>query len=265
MRPAFGTVARLRAAGCVFAEDEAALLEESADSPAALEAAVTRRVSGEPLEQILGWVSFFGARLVVRPGVFVPRRRTELLARQTLSALDAAAESEQPRQRPPVVVELCCGVAPVAATITRLRPQASVFAADLDETACAGAQLNARTATIRCGDLYGALPPDLAGRVDVLAVNAPYVPSAEVSLMPPEARDHEPLLALDGGPDGLDVQRRVVVEAGRWLSRTGVLLIETGRRQSAATATLMRTSGLVAEVVTDDDLSATVVRGTRPR
>ncbi|MGH3716164.1 MAG: putative protein N(5)-glutamine methyltransferase, partial [Micromonosporaceae bacterium] len=95
-------VARLRAAGCVYAEDEADLLLAGAASPAELAAMVEQRVGGLPLEHVLGWVEFAGIRVGVAPGVFVPRRRTELLVREAVAALSA-----QPR--PATVVDLCCG------------------------------------------------------------------------------------------------------------------------------------------------------------
>src|SRR4051794_29781245 len=94
-------VARLRAAGCVFAEDEAALLMADATDGVQLDAMVARRAAGEPLEQVLGWAEFCGLRIAVEPGVFVPRRRTEFLARE--------AAARAPCGSVPVVVDLCCG------------------------------------------------------------------------------------------------------------------------------------------------------------
>ena len=165
-------VARLRAAGCVWAEDEAAALEQSAATPDELEALVARRVAGEPLETVLGWVEFLGRRLVVAPGVFVPRRRTELLARL---ALTQVAERRRPDELPPVLVEMCCGVAPVASCFGWRG--AEVHAADVSTAALACARANAHAADLHLGDLYDALPDRLLGRIDVIAANAPYVPT----------------------------------------------------------------------------------------
>ena len=92
----------------------------------------------------------------------------------------------------------------------------------------------------------------------------PYVPTDEVGLLPPEARDHEPRVALDGGADGLDVLRRVAAEAPRWLAPGGHLLVETSERQAPYAVAAFTRGGLVARVVTDDDLEATVVIGRRP-
>ncbi|NPC43879.1 putative protein N(5)-glutamine methyltransferase [Nocardioides sp. zg-1230] len=246
--------ARLRAAGCVWAEDEAALLEQAASSADDLERLVVRRVAGEPLETVLGWVEFLGRRLVVAPGVFVPRRRTELLARLTVDRAGRAPGR-------PVVVEMCCGVAPVAAALEATR--AEVHACDVSATALDCARSNAPSATLHHGDLYDALPARLAGRVAVLAANAPYVPSDRVADMPPEARDHEPRVALDGGADGVDLHRLLAADAVRWLAPGGVLLVETSREQAGLTTSAMAAAGLVTAVETDDDIGGCVAVGVR--
>jgi len=103
-------------------------------------------------------------------------------------------------------------------------------------------------ARVVAGDLFDALPRDLLSRVDVLAVNAPYVPTAEIAMMPPEARDHEARAALDGGDDGLDVHRRVAASAREWLAPGGHLLIETSRQQAPTTAALVTAGGLEARI-----------------
>ncbi len=249
-------VARLRAAGCVFAEDEALVLRESASDDADLEAMTARRVAGEPLEAVVGWASFCGLRVLVSPGVFVPRTRTELLAEQAL-------EHVRPTS---TVVDLCCGTGAVGLVAATHVPGARVHAADVDPAAvaCARRNLEPLGAHVHEGDLFRALPRELRGAVDVLAVNAPYVPTDAVGLMPPEARDHEPLVALDGGRDGLDVHRRVAAEASSWLSPTGVVLIETSEEQAPGTAAMLREAGLRPRVVRDDDRDATVVLATDP-
>src|SRR5215469_9145231 len=104
----------------------------------------------------------------------------------------------------------------------------------------------------------------LRGRVDVLAANVPYVPTEEVGLLPPEARTHEPLLALDGGTDGLDVLRRVAAAAPRWLAPGGHLLTETSERQVPRAAEAVAASGLTPRVASSDERNATVIIGTMP-
>ena len=245
-------VATLRAAGCVFAEEEAALLLDAAPSPAALAALVDRRVGGEPLEQILGWVEFCGLRIALAPGVFVPRRRTGLLVGQAVALADAGS----------VVVDLCCGSGAVGAALGAALGSVELHAADVDPVAVGCARRNV-AGRVHEGDLYRALPRTLLGRVDVLVVNAPYVPTESIRLMPPEARLHEPTATLDGGADGLDVQRRVIADAPRWLAPGGSLLIETSEQQAPHTAAAITRCGLTARVVTSTELDATVVVGTR--
>ncbi|MCZ2805283.1 putative protein N(5)-glutamine methyltransferase [Modestobacter sp. VKM Ac-2983] len=245
-------VARLRAAGCVFAEDEAVLLGEAAASAAHLDGLVARRVAGEPLEQVLGWAEFCGLRFAVEPGVFVPRQRTRLLVREAVARAAPGA----------VVLDLCCGVGAVGAAVTAAVPSVELHAADLDPVAVRCARRNV-SGSVYVGDLYDALPESLRGRVDVLVANAPYVPTDAIGLMPPEARDHEARAALDGGADGLDVQRRVAAAAPDWLAPGGALLIETGRQQAPGTVAACTSAGLTARVVEDDDLAATVVVAVR--
>jgi release factor glutamine methyltransferase len=251
-------VARLRAAGCVFAEDEAAALLAAATGPGSLAALVGRRVGGEPLEQVLGWAEFCGLRVVVEPGVFVPRRRTALLVERAVASLRGTVR--------PVVVDLCCGSGAVGLAVADALGPVELHAADVDAAAvrCAGRNLAPVGGSVHRGDLYAALPAGVRGRVDLLVANAPYVPSAAVALMPPEARDHEPRTALDGGPDGTDLQRRVAAGARPWLAPGGTLLVETSARQAPLTAGAVEAGGLRATVVRDDERDATVVVGTSP-
>jgi release factor glutamine methyltransferase len=253
-RPATtSVVAALRAAGCVFAEDAADLLAAATDDPVQLDALVARRVAGEPLEHLLGWAEFCGLRIAVAPGVFVPRRRTEALVAEAVA-----------RTRPgAVVVDLCCGSGAVGAAVAAAVPDVVLHAADVDPAAVACARRNLPHASVHEGDLFAALPADLRGRIDVLVANAPYVPTAAIGLMPPEARDHEPAVALDGGGDGLAVLRRIVAGAPSWLAPGGALLFETGSAQAADAVAGLRAAGLQPLVVEDDDRGATVLAGTR--
>ncbi|MFI6701660.1 putative protein N(5)-glutamine methyltransferase [Streptomyces sp. NPDC050509] len=253
--PPSEVVARLRAAGCVFAEDEARLLVSTARTPDDLAAMVDRRVGGLPLEHVLGWAEFHGLRVAVDPGVFVPRRRTEFL-------VDRAAALAPPRA---VVVDLCCGSGALGAALAAALDGAELYAADIDPAAVRCARRNVPAgARVYEGDLYAPLPAALRGRVDVLLANVPYVPTEEVGLLPPEARIHEARVALDGGADGLDVLRRVTAEASGWLAPGGSLLVETSERQAAGAARTFAGSGLVPRVATSEELYATVVIGTRP-
>lgn len=116
------------------------------------------------------------------------------------------------------------------------------------------------SSNVLLGDLFSPLPQGLA--FDVVVANAPYVPTERIADMPPEARDHEHRVALDGGVDGLDIQRRVIEQAPKHLAPGGVLVIEASQEQAPVTADLMRAQGLIAEIHHDDDLYATAVTGT---
>ncbi len=229
----------------MFAEDEAALLLADAAGDSDLALMLARRLSGEPLEQVLGWAAFCDLRIVVAPGVFVPRRRTEYLVE-----LAAAAAR---RHQHPVVLDLCCGSGAVGLAIAAAVPGVELHAADVDPDAVACARTNVTMGEVHQGDLYSALPGHLAGRIDVLAVNAPYVPTDEIALMPPEARLHEHPVALDGGPDGLDLHRRVALLAPAWLAPGGSLLLETSRSQAAESARACLEAGLSPRIVDRDE------------
>ena len=275
-------VTRLRAAGCVFAEDEARLRVSAARTPADLDAMVDQRVAGAPLEHVIGWADFCGLRIAVGPGVFVPRRRTEFLVRQAVdlarqaaspgqagspgSAASPARPAPPPVQRQVVVVDLCCGSGAVGAALAAALGQVELHATDVDPAAVACARRNvaAGGGQVYEGDLYEPLPATLRGRVDILAANVPYVPTEEIGLLPPEARVHEPRVALDGGADGLDVLRRVSAAAPLWLAPGGRLLFETSQRQTPQAVAAVARDGLIPRVASSDELNATVVIATRP-
>jgi len=247
-------VTALRAAGCVFAEDEAQLLTEAATNPDHLTTMVNRRVAGEPLEHILGWAQFRGRRVVVDPGVFVPRRRTEHLVHHAAALAPPNA----------VIVELCCGCGAISAALTAELATIELHAADIDPAAVRCARRNITGGEVHQGDLYQPLPTSLQGRVDIVVANAPYVPTDKINMMPPEARDHEPPAALDGGTDGLTILRRIITEAPTWLRRGGHVLVESSERQAPQLAQAMLAAGMSARADTDEDLYATVVIGTMP-
>ncbi|MFD1661808.1 putative protein N(5)-glutamine methyltransferase [Streptomyces caeni] len=248
-------VRALRSAGCVFAEDEAELILSTARTPDEAAAMVDRRAAGLPLEHVLGWAGFHGLRVTVEPGVFVPRRRTEFLVDQAL-ALGRNAS---------LVVDLCCGSGAVGAALAAALDGPELHAADIDPAAvrCARRNVAAYGGRVHEGDLFAALPDGLRGRVGILAANVPYVPTDEVALLPAEARDHEPLRALDGGADGLDVLRRVAAGAPRWLAPGGSLLVETSERQVPAAVEAFTRGGLDVRLVVSVELWAHVLIGTR--
>jgi release factor glutamine methyltransferase len=248
-------VVTLRAAGCVFAEEEARLLAAAARTPAELAALVDRRAAGEPLEYVLGWAEFCGLRISVAPGVFVPRRRTEFLVRQAASLARPGA----------TVVDMCCGSGAVGAALAAAVDGIELHAADLDPAAvrCARRNLAAVAGQVYKGDLFEPLPAALRGRIEVLVANVPYVPSGEIGMLPREARLHEPRAAYDGGADGLDLVRRVAAAAPLWLAPGGHLLIETSANQAPPAVEAFAHHGLTPRVSSSDELGATVVIGVR--
>ncbi|WP_245171834.1 putative protein N(5)-glutamine methyltransferase [Streptomyces decoyicus] len=255
-------VTTLRAAGCVFAEDEAELLLATARTADELAAMVERRTLGLPLEHVVGWAEFYGRRITVDPGVFVPRRRTEFLVGQ---AVGLGRRTAARTGRPPVVVDLCCGSGAVGTVLAAALGRVELYAADIEPAAvrCARRNITPAGGEVHEGDLFDALPARLRGRIDILVANVPYVPSEEVGLLPPEAREYEPLVALDGGADGLDVLRRVTAAALQWLAPGGHLLVETSERQAPQAVEAFTRNGLLPRVADSDELYATIVIGTR--
>jgi release factor glutamine methyltransferase len=247
-------VSALRSAGCVFAEDEADLILATARTSDEAIAMLGRRVAGLPLELVLGWAAFRGLRVAVEAGVFIPRRRTEFLVEQALAAAPEAS----------VVVDLCCGSGAVGAALAAALYGAELHAADIDPAAarCARRNVGPFGGHVHLGDLFEALPGTLLGHVDILVANVPYVPTGEVPFLPPEARDHEPLAALDGGADGLDVLRRVAAGAPRWLAPGGRLLAETSERQAPLAVEILTRSGLRTRLAVSEEWDAHVVIGT---
>lgn len=245
-------VVRLRAAGCVFAEDEARILADTATDADALEQLVVRRVAGEPLEYIVGATEFGGLMVAVRPGVFVPRQRSLLLVE--IAAEIAGSDA--------FILDLCCGSGALSAVLAARFSGASVVAADIDPVAVGCAEINlAGRGEAYCGDLFDALPSTLRGRFDVVVCNAPYVPTAAIAAMPPEARDHEPQVTLDGGADGLDLLRRVATAAPDWTTRPAHLVMEVGRGQVDAALAIFTDTGFSPAIRTDDERGATAIVG----
>jgi len=224
-RDAEGLAALLAAGGFVAAEEEAGeLLARAAGDADALEALVARRLTGEPLEWIVGSATFCGIAIRVDPGVYVPRRQSEPLARRAA------------RRLPPdgVAIDLCTGSGAIARVLAARRPGARVVASDVDEGAVACARANGVEAYR--GELFAPLPPELAGRVDVVAGVVPYVPTPDLGLLQRDTFAFETTLSYDGGEDGTAILRAVLAGAPRFLRRGGALLLELGGDQATALA-----------------------------
>jgi len=213
-------VERLRRAGCVAAERESAELVAAAPDAATLEAWLARREQGEPPAWITGRVRFAQRWLAVAPGVYVPRPQTAELARRAGAHLPPSGRA----------LDLCTGAGAVAAHLSRTAPGAQVMGVDLDPRAAACARRNGVVAWV------ADLDESLAGGVgfDLVTAVAPYVPTGLLGLLPADVQRYEPALALDGGPDGLALVRRVIVAAGRRLHPGGWLVLEVGGDQDQA-------------------------------
>lgn len=203
-------------------------------------ALIERRAAREQLQYLLGWEDFHGLRLAVTPDVLVPRPETEGLVQWAVEVL---------RGRPdPAVADLGTGSGAIACAIARALPAAEVLAVEISAGALAVASRNVRELALSsrvrllAGDLFaplGSIPASL----DLVVANPPYLPSAVIASLPPEVSRHEPRAALDGGPDGMAVIRRIVAGAPSVLKRGGWLLMEIGEEQAGALASLMAAEG----------------------
>jgi len=234
-----GSIAeRLAVAGCVSPREEARELRDSAPDEAALEEMVRRREDGEPLAWITGTASFGRRRMRVDPGVYVPRPQSEELAVRASGLLPERGRA----------LDLCTGSGAIALLMSDAKPSAIVVGADVDPRCVACARSNGVRA-VRC-DLGSTFR---ASAFDVVTAVAPYVPTPELRLLPSDVTRFEPSLALDGGADGLDVVRRVVVSAARLLRPGGWMLVEIGGAQDERLRPALEDSGFpTAETWTDD-------------
>ena len=190
-----------------------------------------RHANREPLQYLLGVAYFMDLELEVTPAVLIPRPETELLAERAIAAL---------REHPhPVALDLCCGNGALAVSMALEVPGAQVHAADLSPDALAvtakNAELLGASVTLHQGDLFAAVP-EIA--FDVIVSNPPYIPSADCLTLQEEVR-REPMMALDGGADGLDFYRRIASDAPNFLRPGGVLLLEVGFDQAEAVMALL--------------------------
>ena len=242
-------VARLRAAGCVFAEDEAAEIRRVISDPFEIDRAVAARVRGYPLEQILGVARFAGVEVGLGAGVFVPRVRAAVL-------VDVAAAGLAPR----IAVDLGCGSGAIAAALRVRFPGAEVHACDLDPVALefAGANGTRHGFAVHAGDWWNALPRGLHGRIDLAVAYLPHVPTARLAGIAADYREHEPDSAVDGGPDGLEPLRSVLSGLD-WLAPAGRLITLVSDEQHAAARDAVGVRPLSIDRA-DDDLVLTIRR-----
>lgn len=246
-------VRELAGGGCVAPEEEAAeLIRAAADGPRPLEELVARRLRGEPLAWIIGFVRFCGLRVHVEPGVYVPRPHTQTLARRAASVLPPAG----------IGVDLCTGSGAVAAVLGDSGRGATVLATDVDPAAVECARRNDVRALL--GSLDEPLPESIRGRVDVMCAVVPYVPAEELHLLPRDVVAYEPRRALDGGPGGTTVLEQVARLSADWLAPGGRVLLELGGDQAGAVTETMESAGLSdVRVHRDSDGDDRAIEGRR--
>jgi release factor glutamine methyltransferase len=255
---------RLTKAGCASPRRDAELLlahalgispgrlplveDVDAATAATYDALVTRRAARVPLQHLTGEAGFRRLTLAVGPGVFVPRPETELLA-------GWAIEQASPLERP-VVVDLCTGSGAIAAAIADEVPHAQVHAVELDPGALPWAERNLAglEVDLRAGDFATAFD-DLRGQVDVVTCNPPYIPLEAWESVEPEARDHDPDLALYSGDDGLVAMRVLAHRAAELLRPGGVVGAEHADVQGESAPAVFRATGRWSEVADHRDLS----------
>jgi release factor glutamine methyltransferase len=200
---------------------------------------VQRRATLEPVAYLVGFREFFGLDFEVQPGVFIPRPDTETLV---ITALDIASEIDAPR-----ILDICTGSACLPVAIAANCPASQMIAVELDEQVLAVARRNVQRhdlesrITVLHGDLFAPLAPD--AKFEIITSNPPYITDAEMETLPPDVRNHEPHLALQAGPDGLDVVRRLIPEAHRFLVAGGALLLEIAAEQAEAVISLFAAAG----------------------
>ncbi|WP_019121063.1 peptide chain release factor N(5)-glutamine methyltransferase [Brevibacillus massiliensis] len=227
-----------------------------------------RRATREPLQYILGKQEFFGRDFVVKPGVLIPRPETEILIEQVLQSADQLWPARQSLD----VADIGTGSGAICLTLACERPDWQVTTVELSAEAIEIARQNARELGV--GERVVFLQGDLAGplvaagrRLDILVSNPPYIPSADVQGLDREVRDYEPLLALDGGDDGLDCYRRICAALPALLKPVALVAFEVGIDQARSVAKLMRSGGEIDEVKIVPDLAgiSRVVLGCRRR
>ncbi|MEY2953940.1 MAG: hypothetical protein RLZZ401_2027 [Pseudomonadota bacterium] len=230
-------IQQLAAAGVADAAAEVARMVDVAqaspqDVPAAVQAMAQRRAQGEPLAYVLGCERFMGLALIAAPGALAPRAETEVLGHAALAAVRASGSPT------PWVIDMCCGSGNLACALAHHVPLARVWASDLTDGCIAVTRRNvahlglAARVTVAQGDLFAGLQAaELAGQVDVVVCNPPYISQGKLAGERAALLSHEPREAFDGGPYGLSIHQRVIKEALPFLKPGGVLLFEIGQGQ----------------------------------
>lgn len=227
---------------------------EAGASGAGLARAHCRRLAGgEPLQRILGDAHFFDSVFRIEPGVFIPRPETEILVETAAGLLKETGRPTDGLR----ILDLCAGSGVVALSMLKMLPGARASAVEITPGGAKNIAENAAALGLENrieifeGDLYGPLG-ERRGEFDAIVANPPYIPTADILVVPPVVRDHDPHAALDGGPDGLDIARRIIGGAPCRLKPGGLLGIEVGAGQAGDVRALMEHAGLSGCSITRD-------------
>jgi release factor glutamine methyltransferase len=244
---------RLSAGGFIaYGEEARELLAAAGENASLLEHMLARRLRGEPLAWICGRTRFCGIELTIDSSVYVPRWHTELVAHCAAALLHHSGTA----------IDLCTGSGAVARVLQEMHPRARIIATDVDSCAVACARRNGVDALF--GSLFAPLPLTVRGRVDVVVAVVPYVPTCELPLLQRDTFTFEDTLAYDGGPDGVDILRRVIAESTTWLRAGGALVLELGRRQLDVIANDLQTAGFNnVQPIIDEDGDLRGISSTR--
>lgn len=222
---------------------------------------VRQRIGGTPLAHLTGRQSFLGLELLAGPEALIPRRETEILAAGALARLQEIVRM----QGRALVLDICTGAGNVALALAAGAPGAVIVGSDLSLEAAALAGQNARhlgledRVSFRSGDLFAPFEEDrFLGRIDLVTCNPPYISSAKVLLMSPEIAGHEPRLAFDGGPFGVNILMRLIAQAPRFLKPSGWLGFEVGAGQSAGVLARLQRSPAFTDIQSLEDSSGEI-------
>ncbi|MDQ0492589.1 release factor glutamine methyltransferase [Paenibacillus brasilensis] len=222
-----------------------------ASSKEAWEALISRKAAGEPAQYIIGRQEFYGRPFAVSPAVLIPRPETELLVEAILQHGDHLWPNGAPQ-----ALDIGAGSGAIAVTLAAERPRWRVAAGDISaaalEMAARNAAANGAAVEFREGDL---LTPFAGAAVDILVSNPPYIPAADIAGLQPEVRDHEPRMALDGGPDGLGPYRAMLEQLGLLQAPPRLIGFELGMGQARDVAALLEQAGHWKTILIVPDLA----------
>lgn len=207
---------------------------------------LARRISREPLAYILGKKDFYGLEIIVRPGVMVPRPETEVLVEECIKRL---------RKPDPIIADIGTGTGAIAIALAVAIPGSTIYATDISPVAIETARCNVKKYSLenRVRIFQGNLLEPLSGLVfDTVVSNPPYIPTEDIDALQPEIKLHEPRLALDGGPDGLDCYRELIPASLEILKNGGFLAVEVGIEQANRVAELFRSAGYTTVQIAKD-------------